>query len=62
MEDLKQRVKDFEDRDIERRKEISDLNLRLEMLYATVEQLITVRKMKKRRKVKQHQKPACPKN
>ena len=82
MEDLKHRVKDLEDRDIERRKEISDLNCRLEMLYATVEQIIseredifreavksatvettpTVRKLKKRRKVKQHPTPSPTKN
>ena len=82
MEDLKHRVKDFEERDIERKKEISDLNCRLEMLYATVEQLVTeradifrepvksatvettptVRKLKKRRKVKQHPTPSPTKN
>ena len=40
---MKEKVKGLEVKDIEKSSEISDLNERLEMIYATVEQLVSER-------------------
>ena len=43
IKDLKDKVKLLEDKDVDKDQEIKELNNRLEMLYATVEQIVTER-------------------
>ena len=72
MESLKDKVNTLQIKDNEKSREIANLNDRLEMLYATVEQIVAegediieenpestpVVKTKKRRKAKQHPTPS----
>ena len=72
IESLKDKVNTLQIKDNEKSREIANLNDRLEMLYATVEQIVAERediieetpnstpvvKTKKRRKAKQHPTPS----
>ena len=55
IDELKDKVKHLEDKDSDKSKDILELNDRIEMLYATVEQLVTEREDNLNEAVKAHE-------